>query len=487
MSPSFFRRGCFAFGVTVVLGAAVLPRALSADAETKPATTQSTTAPAGPATVKVTRGDLNLEVRAEAVFQPIDPFEAKLTFKVYQGPLVITSVAAPGAMVRKGETVLAFDRTWIDWSLQSAESELAVAKANQTKAETDAKLAVAGEALAMRQAEDGAKIAESQKKWFEDVDGPQMLLTADLQVKMAQNAVDDQNDELDQLRKMYQGEELTAATADIVVRRAVRALEQSKIGLKMQQERRDKVKGFDYPITRQRVLDGVETSKQGLAAAKAAQEQTAVTRAAGLLSAKLGVEQASRKLAELKEDAAQFQIRAGSDGTVVYGNQVDGQWVGGDAKAFKIGEKLPAGSVLLRVYQPKKLRLSLSLPESQAFWVEQGMKARVTPAATPQHPYEAKTSALEVVNKGQGVGFLVNVDLSNADERLIPGMKASVVIEAGKVSDVLLVPLASVTAGKVQVKQKDGTFAEKEVKLGRTDGQQVEVKSGLSEGDEIKK
>lgn len=487
MTRFFARRSWRLVAVCLASTLVAASPVFAAESETKPATTQPSTAPSGPPTVKVSKGTLNLEVRAEAVFQPIDPFEAKPVFKVYQGPLVITSVPAPGAMVRKGETLIAFDRTWIDWNLQGAESEVTVAKAGLAKTEADAKLASAQEALVLRQAEDGVKNAESQKKWFEEVDGPQMLLMADLQVKQAQNSVDDQNDELDQLRKMYQGEELTAATADIVVRRAVRSLEQSKIGLKMQQERREKIKGFDYPITRQRVLDGVETTKQGLTATKSAQEQAGVQRSAGLLAAKVVLEQATKKLADLKEDSAQFQIRAAADGVVAYGNQVDGQWTGGDPKAFKIGEKLPAGQVLLRVYQPRKLRLALNLPESQAFWVEQGQKVRVTPAATPQKSYEARTSAVEVQNKSQAAAFVVNVDLANADERLAPEMKASVVIDAGKIEDVLLVPLASVAGGKANVKQKDGTFAEKDVKLGRTDGTQVEVKSGLAEGDEIKK
>jgi multidrug resistance efflux pump len=467
---------------------ATAPAAATLPASTQPSSTQPATAPAGPPTVKVAKGELSLEVRADAVFQPVEPFEVKPTFKAYAGALVVASVAPPGSLVRKDQPVIAFDRTWVDWNLQGAESEMAVAKANQAKAEADAKVAVQAEQIALRQAEEGVKNAEGGKKWFDDVEGPQMLLTADLQVKSAQSSVDDQTDELDQLRKMYQGEQLTTATADIVVRRAVRSLDQGKIILKMQQERRDKTKAYDYPITRQRVIDSVEQSKQQLAMTKSLQDQTAVARAAGLLAAKVGVEQATKKLADLKEDAAQFQIKASSDGVLAYGTQTEGVWTGGDPKLFKVGEKVAPGQVLMRIYQPGKLRLVLALPEAQAFWVEQGMKARVTPAATPQTSYAATTSAVEAMSKGpQGLSLVATVDLDNVDARLQPGMRAAVVIDAGKLTDVLLVPLASVTGGKVRVKEKDGTVAEKVVKLGKTDGQQVEVKSGLAEGDEVVK
>ena len=100
--------------------------------------------------------------------------------------------------------------------------------------------------------------------------------------------------------------------------------------------------------------------------------------------------------------------------------------------------------------------------------------------------YEAKTSATEMASKPNiGLAFVVNIDLDNADTRLVPGMKAAVAIDIGKATDVLILPATTVIGGKVQLKQKDGTFVEKAIKLGKTDGQWVEIKSGLEEGDEV--
>lgn len=493
----FQSRPILAASILSLASLAAVPQFASADddaadkkakkSEKAPASAPATK-PAEPQSAKAKKGDLKLEVRAEAPFQAIDPHEVKTDFKAYAGPLVIKSIAEPNAVVRKDQPILTFDRTWIDWGLAAAEGELAVARATLTKAETDAKLAETSEALALRQTEDALKNAESAKKWFEDVEGPQMLLMADLMVKQSQNSLDDQTDELDQLRKMYDGEELTTATADIVVRRAIRSLEQAKVLLKVQQERRDKARNLEFPITRQRVLDSVEQARTGLAALKAQQAQTAVTRSAGLRAAKVAVEQANKKLADLKSDAEQFQFRAPYDGVVAYGNMVDGVQAGGDPENYEVGDKLPAGQVLMRVYQPGKLRLEVSLPESQAFWVEKGDTARITPATLPQTSYTGTTSAVEVQPKGQsGMAFVTNIDLEDVDARLIPGMKATVVIHAAEVKDALLIPLSAVNDGKVKVKNEDGETEEKEVELGKTDGQQVEVLSGLKEGDEIVK
>jgi multidrug efflux pump subunit AcrA (membrane-fusion protein) len=49
----------------------------------------------------------------------------------------------------------------------------------------------------------------------------------------------------------------------------------------------------------------------------------------------------------------------------------------------------------------------------------------------------------------------------------------------------MLVPNAAVTAGKVSVRGKDGQVTERNVVVGRSDGQSVEIRRGLSEGEEV--
>jgi multidrug efflux pump subunit AcrA (membrane-fusion protein) len=147
-----------------------------------------------------------------------------------------------------------------------------------------------------------------------------------------------------------------------------------------------------------------------------------------------------------------------------------------------------AGSVVMRVVTPGKMKLEIPLSEAQAFWVQPGLKAKVTPAAFPQTSYEGTCgTVLAAMAKGgaPGVGFTLPIALPDVDPRLLPGMKVSVKIEAGKVEEALLVPLSAVSAGSVQVKGKDGKGEARAVVLGRSDGTSVEVKEGLREGDEV--
>jgi HlyD family secretion protein len=328
------------------------------------------------------------------------------------------------------------------------------------------------------------KNAEAAVKWFETVDGPQMLKQTELQVKAIKDNVEDQNDELDQLRKMYNTEDLTTATSDIVIKRSVRQLDRARIMHQMTEQRAEKLKQNEYPIAKQRVLDALEQARQGLEMLKVVQAQSAVTRKAGLVAARIAKEQAENKLKDIKEDLALFSIKSPADGVVAYGQVVDGAWQGGDPKAFKPGEKLAAGATVMRVIAPGKLNVEMSLTEAQAFWLDGGAKARVTPAAFPTLSYEGTVGAPTVAPKASALGFQVTIALPDADARLLPGMKALVKIEGPKKDPALLVPLSAVSDGKVTVK-KDGKTEEKPVKLGRSDGTNAEVVSGLSEGDEV--
>ncbi len=69
------------------------------------------------------------------------------------------------------------------------------------------------------------------------------------------------------------------------------------------------------------------------------------------------------------------------------------------------------------------------------------------------------------------------------------GLTATMSVQAGKAENVLVVPVTAVqgsfATGNVWVVGADGQSAERQVKLGLTDGEQVEVTEGLAEGDMV--
>jgi len=85
--------------------------------------------------------------------------------------------------------------------------------------------------------------------------------------------------------------------------------------------------------------------------------------------------------------------------------------------------------------------------------------------------------------------FRLQVDLERTDpERMRPGMRFRAEIEVGRVAGVLVLPLEAVTltpSGPVVMRQEGRRLRETAVELGARNGTDVEVRSGLAEGDQV--
>jgi multidrug efflux pump subunit AcrA (membrane-fusion protein) len=81
------------------------------------------------------------------------------------------------------------------------------------------------------------------------------------------------------------------------------------------------------------------------------------------------------------------------------------------------------------------------------------------------------------------------IDFENAAEKLLPGMYTETVLQLSDRKDVLLAPIEAVTqsSGEARVLAVNGQniVEERKVKLGAQGRSQVEVLSGLTEGDRI--
>ncbi len=444
-------------------------------------------APQDGQTHTVAKGTLTLAIDAEGTFEAVAPFEVRLRHKAYAGELTITSIAPHSAVVKKGDIVLALDSANAKKQLAAAENDAEAARANTKKAEADAQLGAQSDQLAMKMVGHELQNAEAEMKYWEEMDGPHFLKRLELRLLSSRDNIADQKDELDQLEKMYKSEELTNATADIVMKRAVRQYERSLTYLAMAEKENKKELHLEYGNAKAQVVNKLEKARQDMAALKAVQEAGQVLRKTGLVAARAALAAAEEHLADLKSDWEAFTIKAPMDGVVLYGQLLMGQWQGNDSRLLRVGEKAQPQMVLMTLFTPGKLKVAIDVPESQLFWIKPGMKGQVAPAALNDVTYEATLSSISPagLNKGPAQTFEAELDLPSVDERLAPGMKASVHIAVAELKDVLLVPAGALSRGRVWLKGKDGKDEARTVGVGKSDGQWTEIKSGLAAGDVV--
>lgn len=361
---------------------------------------------------------------------PIDPQEIKLKLKQFTKPLKVAEVAKHGAAVKAGQPLITFDLTEIDQDILEATSDLEVAKASLAKAESDSTLGDKGDAATLEERTDAVADAELNLAWWRDIDGPDFLRRLDQMVQANVDGINDQEDELDQLKKMYKSEELTNATADIVVKRAVRQLERSKQALEVTKHAADKQKATEFSNQRQGVERALEAAQRSLADAKATIAQTKVSRAAAILKSRDAVHDAQKKLSELEKDKqAIVGLTAEAEGTAYYGMFKDGVWQGAQDDAIKVGEPVETSKVILTVIPTGKLRVFAKVDEANLFKVHEGDAVTITPAALAELKTPGTVATRDPAPAADG-SFSQKIELTSIDPRLMVGMKVKIQIGA---------------------------------------------------------
>jgi multidrug resistance efflux pump len=440
---------------------------------------------------EVQKGNLTPKLEIESVFEPEAPAEIRFHFDAYQGEMTILSVLPHGYVVKKGDVLLALDPKPIEKVVAAAENDLRVSRATLKKAEAEADLGARADALALEESTNALKDAETALKVFDEVDGKHFLQRIDLTVKSYEDYVSDSREELDQLEKMYKSEELTNATAEIVVRRARRALERLKIMTGMIRESARVAREIQFPEQRRQIAFALEKARQTFEALKAAQALGKVQRDAELVKARAAAEQQEEQTGKLRKDLEKFTARAPFDGRVFYGQFQQGQWGTADPmiQQLRPGEKAPPQQILLTVCGPRTA-VAADLPEANYLDVRPGQAAVVAPTALPDEKIQGRLRRKGFVAraKGPGPSFELEIELQEQKPEVLPGMKAKVTLTGDELRDVVLVPSNAVsTSGPKQTVtvSKDGKNSPREVTAGKTDGKMTQIKSGLEAGEKI--
>jgi len=127
--------------------------------------------------------------------------------------------------------------------------------------------------------------------------------------------------------------------------------------------------------------------------------------------------------------------------------------------------------------------------EHQIDWVQPGLTAEISTPAYPGRSWEGKVEFVYPEVHPQARTLRARLEFQNADEQLMPNMFVEAVIYGGPKRDVLIVPReALILTGEREMVVKvvgDNQFQPVAVETGMWQGEAVEVRAGLDEGDEV--
>ena len=140
-----------------------------------------------------------------------------------------------------------------------------------------------------------------------------------------------------------------------------------------------------------------------------------------------------------------------------------------------------------------EMMLSVNVDEMDILSIETGQKATITFDAIEDKEYEGKITSIDKNGTTSSGTTKYPVEITVAKEdTMMAGMNASVTITTNEVSDALLIPAAAITeegnTSYVYTKKDDKTgklSGKTEVGTGDSDGNNIVITSGLSEGDTV--
>ena len=164
-------------------------------------------------------------------------------------------------------------------------------------------------------------------------------------------------------------------------------------------------------------------------------------------------------------------------------------------KLYKAGDTLEAGRTLCTIYDLSYLTVTLYIDELDIGKLQEGQAVSVTADAVAGETFDGRVTNVSIKGSvsGGATTYPVTVRIDDTGG-LLPGMNVDCTITTASVQDVLRIPAAAVSRGnRVLVYGEDSggdeTIPEgygwREIAIGETDGDYVEVLSGLSEGDQI--
>jgi membrane fusion protein, multidrug efflux system len=198
----------------------------------------------------------------------------------------------------------------------------------------------------------------------------------------------------------------------------------------------------------------------------------------------LSVSQLDQLEATLKGDRARVNaasarlsdtiIRAGFDGRTGF-------------RRVSVGGLISPGTVITTLDDTSVIKLDFTVPETYFYLLKKGLPVTATSAGLPNRPFEGKVTNIDSRIDPVTRSLTVRAEIPNRDGALRPGMFMTVMLQ-GAVVPTLLAPEAAIVPeqGRMYVFVLDGNVAQRrEVKIGRRRPGEVEIVSGLREGERV--
>jgi len=399
-------------------------------------------------TTPVRRGPLPIIVKEKGALESSKNQDA---FCNVEGSTTIIMIKPEGTRVTKGELVCELDSAALKDQLVNQKITTESAKANY------------GNATLTRE------VAEIAVIEYEEGIFKQDFATAEGEIKLAESDLSRSEDRLDWARRMYEKGYVSMATKTS----EELTLKKTRFTLEQAQTKKKVLVDFTKGKTIKELKSEVEKARSDELAKKATWELE------------------TSKERKLERQIAACEIKAPSDGLVVYANDPMRAF-GSNQPQIEEGAAVRERQKIFSLPDISKMQVNTKVHESHIDQIKPRMKARIRVDAFSDQTLEGTVIEVAALPDQQSMFssdikvYTTKVQIDQPLAGLRPGMNAEVEILVARHENVLFVPVTAVLQfnGKDHLTKKiDDRFVQKEIDLGPSNESFVVVTKGATEGE----
>lgn len=440
-------------------------------------------------TVQPSRFERSIELDSTAL--PLQAAEIRIAPKVHLD-FIVEKVLPQGSKVKKGDKLIWIDTEKLDSAILDLEKSRAIDALTLAQLEQElVELQLTSE-RDLRQAEISFERAKQDHEYFNNIELPLLTKEYDLQRKKASWYLDNANEELTQLLKMYASDGLTEDTEEIIVKRSKNDVERAKVEVEKAQQ--DATRGIEVIIPRKKLDANIafESAKQNWQFTREKIERQIKLKQASVAKARLDDANKQMFFDHLKNDRKLAEITAPHDGILYYGEFKDGIWNSTNGqKCLFPGSKLITHTPILSVVpESAPLQLHAMTDTATAAELKSGQKGLAHLPTNALQCFPADISTVASTPNIQNQRDVLITPQPTENTQLFPGSKVKVKLTTYVKEDAISIPTKALQlqpdgTHAVSLKMADGKTSLTPVTLGQISKDNVEILTGLNAGQVI--
>jgi HlyD family secretion protein len=334
-------------------------------------------------------------LKISGVLESIQSFEIKPGTEQVK-TLTISRLIPHGSVVKKGQKIFWFQSEALDKQIEEARLDLGLAEKNHQEAEARHQQFLALQKLDQGAAERNWKQAQQENEYYQRVDREFRRRSAEVSLKFSRAAMENAEEELNQLEKMYRSDDLTEESEEIVLKRSRQAVEDARFRFESAQNQFNRTINETLPRGDEEQEDRFKRAEITYQTTISDIQRNLEKREIEMQKQNLKFAEQQEKLQQLLADREKMVLKASRDGILVYGNLAKGALTDKVA-TIDVGKTVAADQVIATIIPQGPMQVRLTVSEAEWHRIAPEMEVEVIANTHPGHSMKGEVFSISAI------------------------------------------------------------------------------------------